>query len=194
MKFVKLKECNILRSIWTFFHILEEIKYVILYIICMTIFNEYIQIKESVPVKENVDWAIGILSSREHFEQRSVIRQTWLADLDDLEKEHDIKIRAYFIVANSSCILDDYPLLKSDEFGCDQIFLNESLKEANNFRTHKLDNLKSSNEIDDNHLYQGFIFQSNWNLMVKSIGILKDVLEQEKEFKINLVDLLNDVS
>lgn len=140
--------------------------------------------------KEKVDYIIGILSEPTNFERRSVIRQTWLSYLDDLNDvlvnlDKEIKIKPYFIIGNQFCNLAS--LIKSDEYGCDQVKLNESLGRTK-FLVNKVVKTNKNNQI-----YGGFIFEVNYDITINRLGVLNKALKSlDNHFKLNLLDLSND--
>ncbi|XP_069118892.1 UDP-GalNAc:beta-1,3-N-acetylgalactosaminyltransferase 2-like [Argopecten irradians] len=71
--------------------------------------------------KPYFDLAVGILSSRDHFEARATIRETWLKELNGNERGH-----GWFVVGDTDC--DLHPEAREDQYCCREWLVTEPVK------------------------------------------------------------------
>lgn len=134
--------------------------------------------------KQKVDYVVGILSSRDHFQTREIIRKTWLSKINDL----NFVIKPYFIIGKQSCNLT--MKLRTDQYDCNEIKLNESFSRTD-FYANRL--------IESNSLKQPFFekeinFEVLFDLTITRFGILNCFLKNSDHFKIALLDQNEKVS
>lgn len=140
--------------------------------------------------KQSVDLIIGILSNPTNFEQRAIIRKTWLSELEFLI--NSINIKPFFVIGNKLCNLPDE--IRSNRYSCERINFNENLF-GNYIQTFKLEKLLDEKKIQNNNFYNGFIFEINCNLTINKLGIFNKIINLDnKTYNIHLKKLPSNVS
>ena len=104
--------------------------------------------------KESVGLLVGVLSSRDNFNERQIIRETWA------KLETDLSTKIIFVLGNKDCPI--HPDHRLSVFSCDPIELNEALASRP---------VSTSNStLNSSQPYCGFSFQVHVEINIQEIG------------------------
>lgn len=129
---------------------------------------------------------IGILSAREHFEERQAIRNTWLQDIKLSEFSEEVLYK--FVVGNKGC--DIHLNSRKNPYSCEK--LNFTYDENFYYDSFQLVSLKEDNNIEGSLSWYSFIWNTSvivrYPVVVKRLGLLEAVTLSEKPVIVQLFD------
>ncbi|XP_045188617.2 UDP-GalNAc:beta-1,3-N-acetylgalactosaminyltransferase 2-like [Mercenaria mercenaria] len=141
--------------------------------------------------QEDTQLVIGILSAREHFEQRQAVRDTWL---QDIHKGHALeKVLYKFIIGSRSC--DIHVQNRKDLYSCEQLNFTYATNLKHDNQNIPLVSLKNIEESDLN-VNTDRRFSIIWNtsviirhsVIIKRIGLHVAVPLSEEPIIVQLYD------
>lgn len=137
--------------------------------------------------KESTDLLIGILSKRDHFLQRSAIRETWYRYAERISQSTGQTIKIFFILGQECLVPLKY---KQDPYTCDVLKINDTEDVKNEIQMQKMGSHSESRESA--YLYSGFSFQAQFNITITFLGALSSIVEPFVD--LSLYNALNQVS
>lgn len=106
--------------------------------------------------ESKIRFVIGVLSARDHFRQREIIRQTWLKALLNVTST-TVETKAIFVIGNKDCSI--HPHHRKDLFTCEKEVMPSLVTPEVNF-FHQVFSQKLKCASDGNvtfpNLYQSF--------------------------------------
>ncbi|KAG8175591.1 hypothetical protein JTE90_013410 [Oedothorax gibbosus] len=138
--------------------------------------------KKSFSVEDKIVLAVGILSSREHFEEREAVRSTWQFS------SNYATVRAWFIVGESSCHLP--PEYRLSAYGCEKWNINVSGLQ-DKFYASKEKSMENCFLDEERKFYQGFSFKVNHPVVVTKLGVFANIVLKNSSAKVAIMDVQN---
>ncbi|XP_055894532.1 UDP-GalNAc:beta-1,3-N-acetylgalactosaminyltransferase 2-like [Biomphalaria glabrata] len=120
--------------------------------------------------KQNLDLAVCILSSRQNFELRNAIRNSWFNDIVSIELGHTKTVQAKFVIGQDACLI--HPENRIDSFGCEP--WNVSLPKSSELTTFFM---KPDNCNQHFNFVLNFYVKVMHGIVLKRIGIA-DIFSQ----------------
>ncbi|XP_021359499.1 UDP-GalNAc:beta-1,3-N-acetylgalactosaminyltransferase 2-like [Mizuhopecten yessoensis] len=128
------------------------------------------------------DLAVGILSSRDHFEARAAIRDTWLKELNTNRRG-----RGWFVIGDTDC--DLHPDNREDQYCCKEWKVAAPVKseDVQVVTTEKVSVNVQQSRMDRKPV-QVLHFKVMHPVMVSRIGLLDGVLVNNSAIQVSLHD------
>ncbi|GAB6024486.1 Beta-1,3-N-acetylgalactosaminyltransferase 2 [Chamberlinius hualienensis] len=112
--------------------------------------------------ENSCDLLIGLLSARKNFEERLLLRNTWLTTVE----EADLRVKYKFIVGKHSCVI---PVeARKDIYSCDQMNITKT--------TEIQYSTLSTGKTTYGLVYSAFRFKVLQDILLSKLGILKSQL------------------
>ncbi|XP_060083801.1 uncharacterized protein LOC132563058 [Ylistrum balloti] len=143
---------------------------------------QWIDQNGEVSEKPSYDLAVGILSSRDHFDAREAIRETWLKELNANKRGH-----GWFVVGDTDCNL--HPDNREDQYCCKEWTVSVPVESENvQVVTTEKEPVGRRESGKDKKPVQVLHFKVMHPVMINQIGLLDTVLVNTSAIQVSLFE------